>query len=125
MPSGVDGNLDHQIGALHGSPQPPRFSDASLGIAGEMRRDFKAGVAISASRFVINRPKHIGGHANIFDGQRFKQRFFGLLLVGFQQLAQRVIIFIAMPDSLLENGRDCWSVRAGRLRLPDVAIRRF
>ena len=85
-----------------------------------MRRDFKADVAISTIGFIINRPQHIGGHANIFDGQRLKQRFFGLFLVGFQQFAQRIIVTAAVRDSLLENSGVAGQAAQACLRLQDV-----
>lgn len=101
---GRGGNLDHQIGPLHGLPQPPRFSDAASGIVSELRRDFKADIAVSAVRFVIHGPQHIGRHADIFDGYRLKQCFVGLFIVGFEQFAQRIIVTIAASNGLLKNG---------------------
>ena len=35
------GHLDHEIGAIHGSPEPPRFGDRLLGLTGERGRDLQ------------------------------------------------------------------------------------
>ncbi len=44
---GGAGNLDHHILAAHGLPQSARFFQRALGVAGEVRRDFQADIAIA------------------------------------------------------------------------------
>ena len=81
-----------------------RIRHAAFHVVGEMRRNFKADIAVAPLRCIIHRPQHIRRHANILERKRFEQILVAQLPVRPQQLAHGKIVAFAVRHRLLENG---------------------
>ncbi len=101
---GRAGNLDHYILATDGLPQPARFFERALGVAGEIGRDFEADVAVAALRAVVHRPQNIGGILNVADGENFVAPL-ASRSVRERKRVQQIVVKRAAGDGLLEDGR--------------------
>ena len=97
-------DLHHQVGAIHGFPQPARVFDGALRVFGQKRRNFQADVTVALFGAVVDRAQRVGGILNIFDGQDLVDAH-GVQILALLQFEQRVGIVGAAGDGFFENGR--------------------
>ena len=96
------GNLDHQVRAVDGSPEPVRLPHSRLGVVREARRHLEADEAVAAGRPLEDGQEEVGGLAEVADGERLEDLLGRLALGG--QRAQLVVVVRARGDGLLEDG---------------------
>ena len=95
------GNLDHQVGARHLSPQPLCLDHRGGRVAREVGGDFEAHVAVVALARVEHRAKLVRRGLDVLDRQRLvkRHRRQAALLEG----ADGRRVFVAAADRLLED----------------------
>jgi hypothetical protein len=62
-------DLDHQIGPVHGPPQPPGFDQRAFGVMGQMRGDLEADEAVATAQPAPERMELVGGGLDVGHGQ--------------------------------------------------------
>ena len=97
-------HLHHQVGTLHRLPKPQRFGHRGLGVVGQVGRAFQADIAIAALRPIVNRAQHISRGLDIGDRQMLVDCRNAVVCPGLE-LLQRIGIFVALADCLLEDRR--------------------
>ena len=98
QPLGRGWNLDHQVGPVDGLEEARRFIDRALGIARQQRRHFQADITIAALAALIDGAKEVSRVLDVFNSQRFIDRFRFQIKHG----QDVVVIGIGIADGFLE-----------------------
>ena len=95
-------HLHHQILALDVLPQPLGLDDGAFGVHRQIGRDFEADETVFALQPVVDRPQHVSGVLDVFDGDMFEQVGDRAVAL-FQRLADRAVIFVGTADGFFED----------------------
>ena len=101
---GRAGNLDHCVLAAQGLPQAPRFIQRFFRLVREIWRHFKADVAVTPLRLLVDRSENVGGILDVFRSEKFKNPFC-VQVFSRLQFCKCFRIVRASGDSFLENRR--------------------
>ena len=96
-------DLDHQIRAVDGRPEPAGIGRGDGGVARGEGRDFDRDESVAALGRVIERPEEIGGVLDIADRHRLEDCVG--VEVALEQPDDLLVIGGAGGDGLLEDGR--------------------
>ncbi len=86
------GHLDHDVEPRDVEPQTSCFRDGCFGVTRAGGRYFKTHEAVGALRAVEHRPKHIGGHLNVFNHQALGERGVADVRLKADDVVERVVV---------------------------------
>ncbi len=95
-------DLHHQVGPVHGRPQPQRLADRRFRVVGEIGRALQADIAVAPLRGLIDALEGVGGGADVGDGEMFVDLADPVVGVRLE-LRQRLVIVAGFADGLLED----------------------
>ena len=100
---GRAGDLDHDVGAVHGGEQALCLGDGRRGVVGKRRRHFDGDEAILAAAAHVDRTEHVAGGAHVVHGEPVQDSGRAEALPG--QLEDLLVVGLARGNGLLEDGR--------------------
>src|SRR5262249_28264213 len=113
-------DLDKEVWALRSGMQILRGGDGAFGIVRQQRRHFEGDPTVDAVRLAVDRPKEVGGAAEVIERQLEKQLLPRLTFL--ELLADRAVVGSTVLDRVVENRRV--GGQPGHRQLVDVAFER-
>ncbi len=97
------GNLDQQVGTVHGVPQPPRLGNAAGRVLGKPGRNLDAHETVRAFGAVVHRAQDVGRGLDVRDLDGVEQRHRRHVRVGGEQVLELFVVVGAAGNGLVKN----------------------